>query len=60
MAKLPWKELDILVNNCGTNIRKRAEEWSPRPETPYPSSDRISAPSVRISLGAFLEVTWAP
>ena len=21
MAKLPWSELDILVNNCGTNIR---------------------------------------
>lgn len=21
VAKLPWSELDILVNNCGTNIR---------------------------------------
>ncbi|CAK9074263.1 Tropinone reductase homolog At5g06060 [Durusdinium trenchii] len=29
MAKLPWKELDILVNNCGTNIRKRAEDFEP-------------------------------
>ncbi|CAJ1366558.1 unnamed protein product [Effrenium voratum] len=27
MSKLPWKELDILVNNCGTNIRKKAEEF---------------------------------
>lgn len=27
MAKLPWKELDILVNNCGTNVRKRAEDF---------------------------------
>lgn len=28
IAKLPWKELDILVNNCGTNIRKKAEEFT--------------------------------
>jgi len=27
IGKLPWSELDILVNNCGTNIRKRAEDF---------------------------------
>ena len=25
--QLPWSELDVLVNNCGINIRKRAEEF---------------------------------
>ena len=25
--QLPWPELDILVNNCGTNIRKKAEDF---------------------------------
>ncbi|CAE7233223.1 unnamed protein product [Symbiodinium natans] len=27
IQKLPWQELDILVNNCGTNIRKKAEDY---------------------------------
>ncbi|CAE7523909.1 TR1 [Symbiodinium pilosum] len=27
VEKLPWSELDVLVNNCGTNIRKKAEDF---------------------------------
>lgn len=27
VEQLPWRELDILVNNCGTNIRKKAEDF---------------------------------